>query len=89
MNGQLTRVQVYLESNNVSLIDQIAKEIRINRSQIIRDATASVANRYAETIQFIKSAKKTKPELWLRLAGIEESKTGVVGLNADEIYLDD
>lgn len=87
--NHLQRVQVYLEPNSVSLIDQIAKEIRINRSQVIRDATASVANRYIKTVQFLKSSKKTKPELWLKLAGIEESKTGVVGLNVDEIYLND
>lgn len=86
--NQLTRVQVYLNPDNIIVINQMAKDLRIKRSQIIRDATSSVAMRYSESIKLIKSRPKIKNPL-LDLVGFATSKTGTIGLNVDEIYQSD
>jgi len=86
--NQLTRVQVYLDPYDVVVLDQIARQIKIKRSQIIRDATKAVARRYADTISLLET-KPTQKNPLTELIGIETSKTGQIGLNIDEIYLSD
>jgi len=86
MINQLTRIQVYVEPDNLILVDEIAKEIKIKRSQIIRDALAGVANVYTKTLSLLKTAKRPKLKTWLELAGVENSKSGNLGLRVDEIY---
>lgn len=86
--NQLTRVQVYLDSDDVGLLDQMARRIRVKRSQIIRDATKAVAVRYAETASMLE-VKPSRRSPLADLVGIEKSKTGRIGLNVDEIYLSD
>ena len=86
--NQLIRVQLYLDPDNLSLVDELAKEIRVSRSQIIRDALDAVATRYVQTKELIKPKKSQKNAL-LAMIGIDKSKTGTVGLNVDEIYLND
>lgn len=88
MNANLTRVQVYLDPENLALIDQMAKAVKVRRSQIIRDALDAVAIRYTQMTKLIKP-KKYKRNPLLELSGIDVSKTGTVGLNVDEIYLND
>lgn len=88
MNGQLLRVQVYLDPMDMHLIDKMATKIKITRSQIIRDATRAVANRYVRIVEFLE-AKPPKRNPLLGLIGIGKSKTGTLGLNVDEIYLND
>ena len=88
MSNQLVRVQAYLEPNNLSIIDEMAKDINISRSQIIRDALDAVATRYAKTKEFIKPRRPEKNAL-IEMGGIGISKTGTVGINVDEIYLND
>ena len=85
MNINLARVQVYLDPEDVSALDQLAKEIKITRSQIIRDATKAVANRYLETKRLL-SSKPPKGNPLRDLIGIETSRTGKVGLSIDDIY---
>lgn len=87
--NQLTRVQVYLDPNDLSLIDEIASIIKVRRSQIIREALKAVANTYIKTIDLLQTAHKPKIKTWLELAGIEESKTGDLGSRVDEIYNND
>ena len=84
-NTQLTRVQVYLDPEDMSLLDQLAAQIQVTRSQIIRDATKAVAIRYEQVSQLLET-KTTKTNALRDLIGIEVSKTGKVGLNIDEIY---
>ena len=86
--NQLTRVQVYLDPDNLAIIDDFAKDIKITRSQIIRDSLEAIASRYIKTKQLISPKKKEKNAL-LQMSGIAVSKTGTVGLNIDEIYLTD
>jgi len=86
MINQLTRIQVYVDPNNLALIDEIAKSIKVKRSQIIRDVTASVANSYVKTAQLLKLDVKPNLKTWLELRGVEESKTKDLGMRVDEIY---
>ena len=75
MNTNLTRVQVYLDPQDVSLLDQLASQINVTRSQIIRDATKVVADRYFEVTQLLNhQPRKTNP--LQELIGIETSRTG-------------
>ena len=85
MDNNLTRFQVYLDTRDVSRLTEIAGYLKVTRSQIIREATKAVATRYAEIIgSLTKDSKKANP--LLDLIGTEKSKTGIVGLNPDEIY---
>lgn len=88
MNGQLHRVQVYLDPNDVTLLDQLAGHVKITRSQIIRDATHSVASAYARVARVL-ATPPASPNPLADLIGIEQSKTGRIGLNIDDIYLHD
>lgn len=87
MNYTMARVQVYLNPQDVGILDVLAQHINIKRSQILRDITNSVATRYEQVAQMLV-AKKTKTNPLMELAGIEKSKTGKVGINVDEIYND-
>ena len=77
---------MYLDPNDLSLVDEISTELRIKRSQIIRDLATSVANAYAKTAAVLKSDRKPRLTTWLQLAGVERSMTGDLGLRVDEIY---
>ena len=84
-NAQLTRVQVYLDPEDVLLLDQLATQIQVTRSQIIRDATKAVATRYERVSQLLDT-KTAKANALRNLVGVGVSKTGKVGMNVDEIY---
>ncbi len=88
MNTNLTRVQVYLDRIDLLLLDELAGKLRVTRSQVIRDATKAVANRYAKAATVVGKTSAPKNAL-LELIGVEKSKTGTVGLDIDEIYLSD
>ncbi len=84
--NQLQRVQVYLDPKNLTLLDELASGINVGRSVIIRDAVAGVVKRYNQLFSLLKAPKNPKIDLWMDLAGIEESKSGDLGLRVDEIY---
>lgn len=88
MTNQLTRIQVYVEPDNLAVVDEIAKDIKVKRSQIIRDALEAVAINYTKTKHLIKPTTSKKNAL-IEMGGAGVSKTGIVGLNVDEIYQDD
>ncbi|MBU1323408.1 ribbon-helix-helix domain-containing protein [Patescibacteria group bacterium] len=85
MNYTMARVQVYLNPQDVSLVDTIAEKINIKRSQVIRDAINAIALRYVQVAQFLTVKKPLKNPL-LELGGMEVSKTGRASINVDEIY---
>lgn len=85
-NVNLQRVQVYLGVDDVSAVTDLANDLRITRSQIIRDATMAVANRYSNLFSLMKSQRKNRRNPLLDLVGIGEGGTGEVGLNVDDIY---
>lgn len=83
--NQLTRVQVYLDPDNLAIIDNIAKDIKVTRSKIIREAIQKHVKKFANKKKTVN--KKPKKSALMEMAGIEVSKTGTVGLNIDDIYL--
>ena len=85
MNDTLTRFQVYLDSQDVVAITNIAKDAGVSRSQIIRDATKAVALRYIE-LGALKTYRAQGRNPLLDLIGVEKSSTGRVGLDVDKIY---
>lgn len=88
MNTNLLRTQVYLEGEDLSLLDELARQIHVTRSQIIREATRAVAQHYAKLVQ-LTLGKRTRTNPIKELIGIEESKTGQVGLSVDDLYRHD
>ena len=87
MDNQMTRVQVYLEPQSVTQLDVLAKTIRVKRSQIIREAVLAVNLRFNELFTLLR-LKPIKNPL-MEYCGIEDSKTGHVSENVDEIYQTD
>lgn len=92
MNGQtnLSRIQVYMEPEQLQFLDYLSGRIKVTRSQIIRDLARPVTLVYEKVARFLaeKPKKSTRNPL-LDLCGIEQSKTGHVAENIDEIYLHD
>lgn len=88
MNGKLNRVQVYLDREDVSILDEVAKKLKVTRSQLVREATRAVAERYLKALRLLEQEKPKKNPL-VQLIGLEKSKTGKVGLDVDELYLHD
>lgn len=85
MNVNLVRTQVYLNGEDISRLDALARQIRVTRSQIIRDATKAVAYQYAKLVQ-LTLGKSQRANPLKELIGLEESKTGRVGLSVDDQY---
>ena len=77
-----------MNPNDLIALDQLTSTLKINRSQIIRDAVAATANVYTRVISLLESSQKPSLKAWLELAGAEKSKSGNLGLRVDEIYND-
>lgn len=88
MNYQNTRVQVYLNANDVKLADELAQTINVGRSQVIRDAVSAVVERYVQVAALLLRKKPKKHPL-LELGGAVTSKTGTVSQNIDDVSLYD
>lgn len=88
MNYTMARVQVYLNPQDVSLVDILSEHINLKRSQVIRDAVKSIALRYSQVATILAGTPAKKNPL-LDLVGAFTSKGGKIGLNVDEIYLND
>lgn len=88
--NQLARVQAYLDPDNLTIVDKIAKNNKIAKSQIIRDSLYVIVDRYTKTSNRPLTGEKASNKNPLEeLVGCGKSKTGTVGLNVDEIYLHD
>ena len=86
MSNNLVRVQIYLEPDNLYIIDRIAKEKKLTRSKVIRDAIEKHATKLVKKDLFKRKGGKNA---LIEMGGMGVSKTGKVGLNVDEIYLND
>ncbi|OGM30962.1 hypothetical protein A2630_04715 [Candidatus Woesebacteria bacterium RIFCSPHIGHO2_01_FULL_44_10] len=86
MAGNLNRVQVYLDPDNVELVDEMVSQIRINRSQVIRDLVSAVALNYGQTAVLLQRDKPEKSVL-RQMRGAFKGRTTDLGLRVDEIYL--
>lgn len=83
----MQRYQTYLRSEAVDKLDNMAEELGISRSQLIRDVVDRMAQVYEKLIKAAISAKiKSNP--LLKMAGFAKFGKNIAE-NIDEIYLRD
>lgn len=64
------------------------KKIDLKHSQPIRKVVNATELRYVRVAKFLEVNNNSKNPI-MKLAGMEKSKTGKVGLNVDDIYNND
>jgi hypothetical protein len=84
----MTRYQVYLNPQSVVTLDQIAFDLDLTRSRILRDVVSRVAIEYAKAVAATKSFR-SKGNSLLKMEGIGESSTGRIAEKVGDIYLRD
>ena len=84
----MNRYQIYLEPESVEILDDLAEQMNISRSQIIRDVINKMAKEYEKLL--IKSAKnRLKNNPLLKMAGMAKGPNKDISKNIKEIYLID
>ena len=84
----MNRYQIYLNPTSVDTVDDLARELDISRSQIIRDVLDRMAREYKKILS-IRNKISPKNNPLLKMAGIGKSSTGKISENVDDIYLQD
>lgn len=84
----MNRYQLYLNPQSVNVLDQLADQLDITRSQIIRDVIDRMAIEYRKVLTSTAKAQLKRNPL-LKMAGLTKSPTGKVARNIDDIYLTD
>lgn len=84
----MNRYQIYLNAQHVNTLDDLAHDLNISRSQIIRDVVSRVTLEYRKVFSVRASRQKTNNPL-LRMAGLGHSKKTNISQNINEIYLRD
>ncbi|MBI4039031.1 CopG family transcriptional regulator [Candidatus Daviesbacteria bacterium] len=83
----MQRYQIYLKPNTVSILTELAKELNMSRSQIIRDVIERMSDQYSRLLKaVIKARIKNNP--LLKMAGFTKLGKNIAE-NIDEIYLKD
>ncbi|MBI4036165.1 CopG family transcriptional regulator [Candidatus Daviesbacteria bacterium] len=83
----MQRYQIYLKPNTVSTLADLAKELGMSRSQIIRDVVERVSDQYSKLLKALaKTRAKNNP--LLKMAGFAKFGKNIAE-NIDEIYLKD
>lgn len=85
----MNRYQVYLNPDRVLIIDDLAQELDISRSQIFRDVLDRVTLGYEKLLRSAVAIREKNSNPLLKMAGFAKSSTGRVSENIDEIYLKD
>ena len=75
----MTRVQVYLDQIHLNILDWLAVQAGVSRSQALRQTITTAG----------KKAKKTKKNPLLQMAGFIKNGPKDLARNVDEIYLRD
>jgi len=76
----MTRVQVYLDETHINILDWLAVQAGVSRSQALRQTIITVGK---------KVAKKPKTNPLLQFIGAGRATKNNVAENIDEIYLRD
>lgn len=84
----MNRYQLYLNPQSVNVLDQLANQLDVSRSQIIRDVIDRMAIEYRKVLTGT-SRVRLKQNPLLKMAGFVKSPTVKVSQNIDEIYLAD
>lgn len=84
----MNRYQIYLNPKNVGVFDQVAVDLGLSRSHIVRDWFDRIALEY-EKMLMAKRASGLKNNPLLKMSGIGKSNTPNLSENVDSIYLHD
>ena len=83
----MQRYQIYLKSQTVSTLTDLAKELDMSRSQIIRDVVERVSDQYSKLLKALAKTRAKNNSL-LKMAGFVKFGKNIAE-NIDEIYLRD
>lgn len=84
----MQRYQIYLKPRAVNILTDLAKELDMSRSQIIRDVIDRMASEYEKIIK-AREALRMKNNPLLKMAGFAKSGKPGIARNANQIYLKD
>lgn len=84
----MQRYQIYLKPQTVSTLTDLAKQLGMSRSQIIRDVIERVSDQYSRLLKAVtKTRVKSNP--LLKMAGFAKGPNRDISHNIDEIYFRD
>lgn len=84
----MNRYQIYLDSKDVRILDELAKLTNFSRSQIIRDVIDKMAKEYGRLLEAVEKRKMKNSPL-LKMAGFAKGGSPGISRNANQIYLKD
>ena len=84
----MNRYQIYLDSGDVNVLDELAKLTSFSRSQIIRDVINKMAREYEKLLEASRK-RNLKNNPLLKMAGFAKGPSRDVSTNIDDIYLKD
>lgn len=84
----MNRYQIYLNPESVNIFDQVASELDLSRSQIVRDWIDRIAKEYKKALTYTKKFHSKNDPL-LKMMGIGRSSTGRISSDVDSIYFRD
>ena len=85
--SNLNRYQIYLDPESIESIDDLADELNISRTRLIRNAVERLADQYEKIIN-AKNKYSWKKNPLLKMAGIikKTDTDKILSQNIDEIY---
>jgi len=84
----MNRYQIYLDPQDINILDELARLTSFSRSQIIRDIISRMAREYKKLLA-ASEAKRLKNNPLLKMAGFAKGPNKDISHNVDEIYLTD
>lgn len=85
---QMKRYQMYLEPRSVAVVDDLARELDISRSQIVRDVVSRVMGEYKKLLTATAPLRRANNPL-LQMDGFAKGLPAQLSQNIDDIYLKD
>ncbi len=82
------RYQIYLKPQSVNILAELAKDLNISRSQIIRDVIDRMAKEYEKLIK-AKETFRMKNNPLLKMAGFAKGPNRDISRDVNDIYLED
>lgn len=84
----MQRYQIYLEPESVEIADDLARQLDLSRSSIIRDVVDRMMREYGKILAAYTRRRTTKNPI-LQMMGMAKTPARGVSENVDEIYLRD
>lgn len=84
----MQRYQIYLKPQTVDILTDLAKDLDMSRSQIIRDVIDRMAKEYEKLIKAGETLRMKNNPL-LKMAGFAKGPKRDISRNVDDIYLKD